>query len=115
MEVLVVDDDPVARILMTRLLSRLGCKVSTAENGETALRMILGTQSSTPTSWPYTRERPPYGSHGGCKYAVVFLDNHMPGLSGHMTVAKLRELKRRDFVVGVTGRRLPRFPTQRHR
>lgn len=42
LDVLVVDDDPLTRMLMTRLLTRLGCKVATAENGELALEMILG-------------------------------------------------------------------------
>ena len=37
------------------------------------------------------------------KYAVVFLDNQMPVMSGLDTVARLRELGRKDFVVGVTG------------
>jgi osomolarity two-component system, sensor histidine kinase SLN1 len=110
MEVLIVDDDPVARMLMTRLLLKLGCKVSTAENGETALKMILGGANPT-----YTYSGGPASTVGGPwersslrdsrKYDIIFLDNHMPGISGRMTVAKLRELKRRDFVVGVTGER----------
>ncbi|KAJ3551115.1 hypothetical protein NM688_g4923 [Phlebia brevispora] len=40
------------------------------------------------------------------KYAVVFLDNQMPVLSGLDAVAKLREMGRTDFVVGVTGNAL---------
>ncbi|THG98473.1 hypothetical protein EW026_g3718 [Hermanssonia centrifuga] len=40
------------------------------------------------------------------KYAVVFLDNQMPVMSGLELVAKLRELGRHDFVVGVTGNAL---------
>ncbi|KAF8141466.1 Tco5, signal transduction HAMP domain histidine kinase [Boletus edulis] len=38
--VLVVDDDWLAQTIMSRTLSRLGCYVSTAENGEIALEMI---------------------------------------------------------------------------
>ena len=41
MKVLVVDDDPLTRKLMSRMLTRLGCKVTTAENGEIALDLIL--------------------------------------------------------------------------
>ena len=37
------------------------------------------------------------------KYAVVFLDNQMPVMSGLEAVAKLREMGRKDLVVGVTG------------
>jgi len=86
LRVLVVDDDQLTRTLMTRLLTRLGCKVSTAENGEVALEMVLS-------------------GHGG-RFAVVFLDNQMPVMSGLSMVAKLREAGRNDFVVGVTGNAL---------
>ena len=84
--VLVVDDDALTRTLMTRMLSRLGCKVSTAENGSAALDMVLGDCSG--------------------HFAVVFLDNQMPVMSGLSMVAKLREAGRSDFVVGVTGNAL---------
>ena len=40
------------------------------------------------------------------KYAVSFLDNQMPVLSGLEAVAKLRTMGRKDFVVGVTGNAL---------
>lgn len=108
--VLVVDDDPMTRKLMARMLTRLGCKVSTAENGEIALELILGTyQRPTPSS----EETGSGGlsidvmSTGGSdehKYAVVFLDNQMPVLSGLEAVARLRDMGRTDFVVGVTGK-----------
>lgn len=86
LRVLVVDDDAMTRMMMTRLLTRLGCKVSTAENGEVALEMVLSS----------------YGGH----FAVVFLDNQMPVMTGQSMVAKLREAGRNDFVVGVTGNAL---------
>lgn len=69
---------------MNRLLTRLGCNVSTAENGEIALEMVLN----------------------GGRFAVVFLDNQMPVMSGLSMVTKLREAGRNDFVVGVTGNAL---------
>ena len=112
-KVLVVDDDPLTRKLMSRMLTRIGCKVSTAENGEIALEMILGMGNRQTPSSEET------GSAGlsaegsvvartslaleEYKYAVVFLDNQMPVLSGLDVVTKLRELGRKDFVVGVTG------------
>lgn len=86
LRVLVVDDDQLTRTLMTRLLTRLGCKVSTAENGEVALDMVLS-------------------GHVG-HFAVVFLDNQMPVMSGLSMVTRLREAGRNDFVVGVTGNAL---------
>ena len=41
LRVLVVDDDMVTRTLMSRLLSRLGCTVTVAENGKVGLEKIL--------------------------------------------------------------------------
>ncbi|KAF8075156.1 hypothetical protein FPV67DRAFT_1476207 [Lyophyllum atratum] len=114
--VLVVDDDPLTRTLMKRILTRLGCQVSTAENGEVALEMILGPKglhALTPSSdasgnlgpiLEQERDEQEYTAEG--KYAVIFLDNQMPVLSGLKAVEKLRELGRKDLIVGVTGNAL---------
>jgi osomolarity two-component system, sensor histidine kinase SLN1 len=116
LEVLVVDDDPLTRMLMKRLLSRLGCNVSTAENGEMALDMILGSGGSNQT--PSTDNSVSSGSileqssstkSNDSKYHIIFLDNQMPVLSGLKTIGKLRELRKADFVVGVTGEYLCSF------
>jgi hypothetical protein len=45
LRVLVVDDDALTRMLMTRMLERMGCRVTTAENGEVALERIVGMHS----------------------------------------------------------------------
>ena len=120
MPVLVVDDDSLTRMLMKRMLSRLGCRVSTAENGEIALELITGgVARPTPLSEdvPPTplRTSPPPPSEDGApplsmpqesdeqRFAIVFLDNQMPVCSGLEAVAKLRQAGRTDFVVGVTG------------
>jgi osomolarity two-component system, sensor histidine kinase SLN1 len=106
LEVLVVDDDPLTRMLMQRLLTRLGCKVSTAENGEMALEMILRSNFTSTTensaTQPISKPNLPKGD-GDTKFHVIFLDNQMPILSGLKTIEKLREIGRGDFVVGVTG------------
>ncbi|PPQ93876.1 hypothetical protein CVT25_013585 [Psilocybe cyanescens] len=103
--VLVVDDDQLTRTLMKRILSRLGCTVSCAENGEVALEMILGQRiTGTPSSdasgnaGPILEQQqePPIFEEG--KYAVVFLDNQMPIMSGLKVVEKMRELGRSDFI-----------------
>lgn len=111
MIVLVVDDDRLTRTIMSRTLSRLGCHVSTAENGEIALEMIVGRTFRQTNGLD-----PPSGSHPedpaqddgspstSSRYDVIFLDNQMPIMSGLEVVAKLREMGRRDFVVGVTGK-----------
>ena len=113
---LVVDDDPLTRKLMSRMLTRFGCRVSTAENGEIALDLILGgharlTPSSEGEELAISNAASGSGAHSAVsgsgteeyKYAVVFLDNQMPVLSGLDVVRRLRELGRKDFVVGVTG------------
>ncbi|KAL0953952.1 hypothetical protein HGRIS_005113 [Hohenbuehelia grisea] len=116
LNVLVVDDDPLTRTLMKRILTRLGCTVATAENGEVALDMILGNTNGhglTPSSdgsngtGPILEqhERPPPNPDES-RYAVVFLDNQMPVMSGLHAVGRLREMGRKDFVVGVTGNAL---------
>jgi osomolarity two-component system, sensor histidine kinase SLN1 len=109
--VLVVDDDQLTRKLMRRMLTRLGCSVSTAENGQIALELITGG-GRTPGSDGHdafssspVKETPPK-EHEGPRYEVIFLDNQMPVLSGLELVSKLREMGRDDFVVGVTGNAL---------
>ncbi|TFK80701.1 hypothetical protein K466DRAFT_605115 [Polyporus arcularius HHB13444] len=114
LNVLVVDDDPLTRKLMSRMLTRLGCNVTTAENGEIALELILnpGRQHVTPSSEDtgfsgLSLDGVMTGSMSDeCRYAVVFLDNQMPVLSGLDAVSRLRGLGRKDFVVGVTGNAL---------
>jgi osomolarity two-component system, sensor histidine kinase SLN1 len=111
MKVLVVDDDPWTRTLMKRMLTRLGCKVFTAENGEVALEMILGAAELTPSSDDSHPSGPILDQSGAIqaeesKFNVVFLDNQMPVLSGLKVVARLREMGRHDFIVGVTGNAL---------
>ena len=113
--VLVADDDLLTRKLLDRLLRLQGCRVSLAENGEIALRKILG-QENSPIETPASDgeqslpilERKQAGAVVGEngheeKYAVVFLDNQMPVLSGVSMVRELRAMGRKDFIVGVTG------------
>jgi CheY-like chemotaxis protein len=67
LRVLVVDDDPLTRTLMTRLLSRLGCEVRTANDGQQFLDLVLGNGTSEEplTSTPHY-------------FDMVTLDNAMP-------------------------------------
>ncbi|KAG1737208.1 Tco5, signal transduction HAMP domain histidine kinase [Suillus lakei] len=113
--VLVVDDDRLTRTVMSRMLTRLGCSVSTAENGEIALEMIIGgtwKPEDGPNSRVFDsrhdgeRDQNGEGTENGYAYDVVFLDNQMPIMSGLEMVSKLREMGRADFVVGITGNAL---------
>ncbi|CAE6443002.1 unnamed protein product [Rhizoctonia solani] len=125
LRVLVVDDDSLTRRLMTRMLTRLGCTVENAENGQIALDMLLAplptpqsqrTQSSagfpSPLSASIEQAAPASAAQSGgweygeSKYDIVFLDNHMPICSGVEVARRLRQLDRKDFVVGVTGNAL---------
>lgn len=117
LRVLVVDDERITRGVMSRMLSRLGCEVAVAENGEIALELLqaIWTPPAADTSppgvdmTPSTDGDPPsleqekYEGPSEGRFAVVFLDNQMPVLSGLDAVRRLREMGRHDFVVGVTG------------
>ncbi|KAF9048345.1 hypothetical protein BDZ89DRAFT_1126917 [Hymenopellis radicata] len=108
-EVLVVDDDDMTRRLMTRMLQRLGCEVTTAANGEIAMNILLGTpKTRTPESEgsnPILEDLPGADAQQR-NFLVVFLDNQMPVMSGLKVVTQLRQTGRKDFVVGVTGNAL---------
>lgn len=122
LHVLCVDDDPLTRTLMSRLLTRLGCIVTTAENGEIALELILGGTSFTPSREcaPISVDGFEQASSADGRYHIIFLDNQMPVsygkyikedqligtpkvLTGVEAISRLRGLGRNDFVVGLTG------------
>jgi signal transduction histidine kinase/DNA-binding response OmpR family regulator len=67
--VLVVDDDPEARILLAKILSEEGARVELASDGNEA---IVSVQAAPPD--------------------LVLLDLMMPGMSGFETVARMRAL-----------------------
>lgn len=83
--VLVVDDDMLTRRLMQRMLTRLGCSVDMAENGEIALQKIVNGPIP-PGLLTLERGMPPnlfsHDSDGKrishvYNYDVIFLDNQM--------------------------------------
>jgi CheY-like chemotaxis protein len=122
--ILVVDDDRMTRLLMQRMLERLKCEVTTAVNGQQALELVTGVSDSQSVDTPESNEgeyftdgRVPNSSTSRgtgdltpgtaeSKFALVFLDNQMPVMSGVEMVRKLRKLGRKDLVVGVTGNAL---------
>ncbi|KAG1857324.1 Tco5, signal transduction HAMP domain histidine kinase [Suillus subalutaceus] len=112
--VLVVDDDRLTRTVMSRMLTRLGCNVSTAENGGIALEMIISGPGTSKVeddrvfdpSHDSEKDQNGGGTENGCAYDAVFLDNQMPVMSGLEVISKLREMGRADFVVGITGNAL---------
>ncbi|KAI5474272.1 histidine kinase, partial [Pseudohyphozyma bogoriensis] len=103
LRVLVVDDDVLTRKLMARMMERLGCVVSTAENGAIALDMILNVPEGAAQE---VRDGVDPRSRAVKNYDIVFLDNQMPICSGLQVVAQLRSLARDDLVIGVTANAL---------
>jgi len=117
LQVLVVDDDKMTRMLFQRMLGRLKCSVTTAVNGYEALQLITGDQNVSQS--PAEEEHEHMFSYGEdhtsimenenekdekeSKFAIVFLDNQMPVMSGVEMMRKLRKLGKTDLVVGVTG------------
>jgi DNA-binding response OmpR family regulator len=73
--ILVVDDDPQVRRLLTDLLTRDGHVVDSAENAQTALQLLL--------------------KH---RYALLTTDIEMPGTSG---LEMIREIRGRGLVLPV--------------
>ncbi|SDY80899.1 response regulator [Tindallia californiensis] len=66
--VLVVEDDPMSRIFMEKILCRLGVEVAFAKDGLEALRM--------------------YMKH---EYDLIFLDIQMPVMNGYETAELIRQ------------------------
>jgi signal transduction histidine kinase/DNA-binding response OmpR family regulator len=65
--VLLVDDEPVNRIVLGKLLKRLGCTVDCAENGVEAVRLA---QTNT--------------------YGLIFMDCRMPVMDGYSATTEVR-------------------------
>jgi CheY-like chemotaxis protein/HPt (histidine-containing phosphotransfer) domain-containing protein len=87
LRVLVVDDDPVNRLVATAELAALGYAAEAADSGETALTLL---------------EREPYDA--------VLLDCEMPGLDGYETCRRLRQREnggRRTRVIALTSHAAP--------
>lgn len=83
--VLLAEDHPINREVLTRQLHKLGYACDCAEDGQQAWEM-LQTQTSTP----------------GAGYALLLTDCHMPRLDGYELTRRLREREQE--------RDLPRLP-----
>ena len=78
--VLVVDDEKGIRDGSDRILSRMGCKVLTAKNGETGLELVGRTDA-----------------------AIVLLDLKMPGIDGMEVLRRIQAMDREILVIVITG------------
>ena len=87
LRVLAVDDNRINRKLLTALLCRVGLEVDEAESGQEAVRLAE--------------------QH---RYDLIFMDLHMPGMSGEEAAAAIRAAergRRRTPIVAVTANALP--------
>ena len=82
LDVLLVDDDELIRTTLDPMIRCLGHRVTTARTGEEALDHL----------------------RSGVEPQVVILDINMPGLGGHGTLPRLRELRPTLPVLLATGR-----------
>jgi excisionase family DNA binding protein len=78
--VLVVDDDPEVREILSEVISRKGFKVTTAESGELALKEMEKQH-----------------------FDLIFLDLVLPGMSGVDALGAIKEKDKKAVVVIVTG------------
>ncbi|MGP6488084.1 two-component system sensor histidine kinase RcsC [Duffyella gerundensis] len=81
--ILVVDDHPINRMLLSEQLGSLGYQVKTAQDGIDALNVI-----------------------GRSEIDIVLSDVNMPNMDGYRLTERLRELGHRFPVVGVTANAL---------
>jgi PAS domain S-box-containing protein len=80
MSVLVVDDEQDIRDGSERILSRMGCQVLTAAQGEEALQILTEETVS-----------------------IVILDMKMPGMDGIEVLTRIREINEEILVIVITG------------
>ncbi|MFH1429224.1 MAG: response regulator [Candidatus Margulisiibacteriota bacterium] len=80
--ILVIDNEDQLRIMLAKIIQTMGYKVLQAENGEKAIQI-------------YEKERG--------NIDLIILDMHMPGLDGHETYFRLRNLNPEVKVIVSTG------------
>jgi CheY-like chemotaxis protein len=93
LKVLVVDDAPTNRKMLSMLLSRDGIENDVAENGQVAVNMaikfiISPDEEANITEYPYD---------------LIFMDNLMPVMDGVTATSLLRKQGYPHLIVGLTG------------
>jgi len=74
--VLIVDDDRTSVVLLERILESEYCQVESVDNGKVALEMLIDS---------HKKEEP---------YNIIYIDNHMPLMSGKEVLKNLREFEK---------------------
>lgn len=83
--ILVTDDDPMQRRIMTQLLSRIGHQIETAVDGVNCLEKVALSIAK------------------GQPYDVIFIDNQMPRLQGGDTIQMLRKSGVQTHIISLTA------------
>lgn len=89
-KILVVDDEPESRFMLEKFFTRQGYSVSTAGNGEDALKIIAERLALKETGGPES----PF---------VVLLDMRLPGMDGLITLDKIKQLDQKLNVIMISG------------
>ena len=76
LEILVVEDDGVQQVVIQRLLNKNGFSVKVVGSGEEAIKLME------------TREK----EGGQDRSAIILMDIQLPGLNGHETTEKIRQM-----------------------
>jgi CheY-like chemotaxis protein len=87
LRVLIVDDAPMVRKLMTNLLTSKGTICESAEDGVFAVEMMRTSLSSSSSS----------------AYDIIFMDFMMPNMNGPQATQAIRLLGYTGLIIGVTG------------
>jgi len=90
--VLIAEDDPVCRKMLTRVMKGLNYDVVEAEDGVEALSSMKASLEE---------------GGGSRRFSLVLSDWVMPNMDGPSSVAKMRESGYTGPVFGVTGNQLP--------
>jgi len=99
LRVLVVDDAPMNRKLLIRLLQKQGHDCEEADDGDIAVEMVRKTMACGTSADEEVVIAP--------LYDTILLDNEMPNLSGPEAARHIRAMGCDVFIVGVTGNLLP--------
>jgi len=83
--ILVVDDFPDNRLLLSQILSRAGAKVTLAESGEVALDCVEQAERAN------------------APFSLILMDIQMPGMDGCATTTELRARGCRSVIVALTA------------
>ena len=72
LNILCVDDNATSRMILTKILTGFGCRVSTAESGPEALEMLRAAHRASDP------------------YRLILLDMQMPGMDGEQTARAIK-------------------------